>query len=222
VTSLNDPQGHSLTLEKAELRNKMLHNVSQQELVLCLAEELKDVIDMPAWAKFVKTGVHREKLPKNPDWWYIRAASILRVVFIRGPVGVSKLRIRYGGRQNRGYRPDKFALAGGKVIRTILQELEKAELIKQDKVANHKGRVITPKGGSLLAKATKAAAAKTKVEPVKKAAAPKKQAPAKEATEKQAAAKEDVKAKAEKVAKAEKKAELKEVKPKDKAVKGDE
>lgn len=201
----------------------MLHNVSQQELVLCLAEELKDIIEMPTWAKFVKTGVHRETLPKNPDWWYIRAASILRVVFIRGPVGVSKLRIRYGGRQNRGYRPDRFALAGGKVIRTILQELEKAELIKQGKVGSHKGRIMTPKGGSLLAKATKAAAAKTKVEPVKKAVAKKvEKAPAKKTTEEQATTKEDVKAKAEKVPKAKKNVEAKKAEPKEKTVKGDE
>ncbi len=78
----------------------MLHKVSQQELVLSITEELKTIIEMPAWAEFVKTGAHRETLPKNPDWWFIRAASILRIVFIRGPVGVSKLRVRYGGRKN--------------------------------------------------------------------------------------------------------------------------
>ena len=86
---------------------------------------------MPEWAQFAESGAHRETLPKNPDWWFIRAASMLRVINAKGPIGVGKLRTRYGGRKNRGVRPDRFALASGKVIRTILQQLETAELIKQ-------------------------------------------------------------------------------------------
>lgn len=137
--------------------NKMITAVNQTELVLSTSEELKENIAMPAWASAVKTGAHRETLPKNPDWWYIRAASILRVINQQGPIGVGKLRVKYGGRKNRGVRPDRFALAGGKVLRTILQQLEGAELIKQAQVGTHKGRVITAKGVSLLAKAAKAA-----------------------------------------------------------------
>ncbi len=133
----------------------MIQRVSQTDLVLQASQELKDKITMPEWAKLVKTGSHRETLPKNPDWWYIRAASMLRVINTQGPVGVGKLRVRYGGRKNRGVRPDAFALASGKVIRAILQELEKAELIKQGQVGTHKGRVITPSGVALLAKAAK-------------------------------------------------------------------
>lgn len=135
----------------------MIKAVNQTELVLSASEELKGTITMPEWAQFVKTGSHRETLPKNPNWWYIRAASILRVIGQEGPVGVGKLRVRYGGRKNRGVRPDRFGQAGGKVIRTMLQQLEAAELIKQDQVGAHKGRVLTPKGVSLLAKAAKAA-----------------------------------------------------------------
>lgn len=133
----------------------MIYKVSQQELVLALSKELKGIIKMPEWALMAKTGAHRETMPKNPDWWYIRAASILRMIHIRGPIGVGKLRTRYGGRKNRGVRPDRFALASGKVIRVILQQLEEAKLIKQATVGSHKGRVITPAGGSLLAKAAK-------------------------------------------------------------------
>ncbi|MGM5481118.1 MAG: 30S ribosomal protein S19e [Nanobdellota archaeon] len=133
----------------------MIYQVSQEKLVLAVAEELKGMIEMPEWARFVKTGIHRETHPKNPDWWYIRAASILRTCYKRGPVGVSKLRTRYGGRQNRGFRPDRFARASGKIIRTILQQLESNELIKQEAIGVHKGRMATPKGTSLLAKAAK-------------------------------------------------------------------
>lgn len=136
----------------------MIYTVSQQKLVLQTASQLKEVIKMPEWAQFVKTGAHRETIPRSADWWYIRAASILRICNKQGPVGVSKLRTRYGGRKNRGVRPDAFALASGKVIRVILQQLEEAELVKQHAVGVHKGRITTPKGSALLAKAAKAVA----------------------------------------------------------------
>jgi small subunit ribosomal protein S19e len=134
----------------------MMYKVNQQELVLQTAQELKKHIEMPQWAQFVKTGVHRETIPRNPDWWYIRAASILRMCHKLGPIGVSKLRTKYGGRQNRGMKPDKFALASGKVIRVILQQLQSAGLIKEHTVGVHKGRIATPAGASILAKAAKA------------------------------------------------------------------
>lgn len=110
---------------------------------------------MPEWAQFVKSGSHRETLPKNPDWWYIRAASILRMTYKEGPIGVGKLRNKYGGRKNRGMKPDAFELASGKVIRVILQQLEAAELITQKQVEAHKGRIASPKGASLLVKCAK-------------------------------------------------------------------
>lgn len=164
----------------------MIYKVNQHELVLELAKELKNHIEMPEWALFVKTGVHRETIPRNPDWWYIRAASILRVTYKLGPIGVSKLRTKYGGRKNRGVRPDKFALASGKVIRTILQQLEKAELIKQSAVGVHKGRITTPSGASLLVKAAKTVAG-TSAKAAKPKASPKKEVKteAKEETKKE-------------------------------------
>ncbi len=131
----------------------MIYNVSQQKLVLEVSQLLKEQIEMPEWARFVKTGPHRETLPKNPDWWYIRAASVLRTCYKQGPVGVSKLRTRYGGRKNRGFRPDKFQRSSGKIIRSILQQLESVDLLKQEQIGVYKGRVATSKGASLLAKA---------------------------------------------------------------------
>ena len=133
----------------------MIYSVNQTQLVMAVAQELKSSIEMPEWAQFVKSGAHRETLPKNPDWWYIRAASILRMTYKEGPIGVGKLRTKYGGRKNRGMKPDAFALASGKVIRTILQQLESAELIKQKQIEAHKGRIASPKGASLLVKCAK-------------------------------------------------------------------
>jgi small subunit ribosomal protein S19e len=114
-----------------------------------LKEELKRVeeLEPPPWSRFVKTGAHRERVPDQPDWWHIRAASILRRLYLDGPVGTSRLRTYYGGRQNRGQSPEHFRRGGGKIIRTLLQQLERAGLaVKSGK----DGRKLTPKGAELI------------------------------------------------------------------------
>lgn len=132
-----------------------MYDVSQSELVEKVAEELKKIpeIKPPAWAGFVKTGPSKERPPTNPDWWFVRVASILRNVRKFGPIGVSKLRTKYGGRKNLGAEPEHFYKGSGSIIRKIFQQLEKAQLLKQEEKKGHKGRVITPKGISLLDKA---------------------------------------------------------------------
>ena len=97
-----------------------------------LAEQLKkmDTMKAPEWSNFVKTGNHKERPPENPDWWYNRAASILRNIYTHGPVGISKMRTKYGGRKNRGRKPEKFVRASGNIIRKITQQLRKSDLIK--------------------------------------------------------------------------------------------
>ncbi len=129
-----------------------IHYATPDALIHAVAETLatQEELTAPEWASFVKTGQHKERPPTQDNWWHIRAASILRKVALRGPVGTNKLRSIYGGRKNRGHKPDRRAIAGGNIIRTILQQLEKAGYVKQDEVAGHKGRVLTPKGHSLL------------------------------------------------------------------------
>jgi small subunit ribosomal protein S19e len=92
--------------------------------------------------------VHRQLPPAQPDWWYTRCASVLRRIYIDGPVGVQRLRSLYGGRRNRGVRPDRHERAGGAIIRNSLQQLEKAGYVKSVK----EGRVVTPAGMSFLDK----------------------------------------------------------------------
>ncbi len=123
-----------------------------ETLILAVADKLKEVehIQPPVWASFVKTGVHKERPPTQPDWWYIRTAAILRKVALMGPVGTNKLRVHFGGRKNRGHKPDAFRRGSGSVIRNALQQLEAAGLVKQVEVHGHKGRVVTPQGESLL------------------------------------------------------------------------
>jgi len=118
-------------------------------LIEKLKEKLKGIKELtpPPWSRFVKTGVHKERPPEQPDWWHIRAASILRRIYLDGPVGVSRLRTYYGGRQNRGQAPEHFRKAGGKIIRTILQQLEQAGLVTK---VEREGRKVTRAGAKML------------------------------------------------------------------------
>ncbi len=129
-------------------------DVPADELIEKVAEKLKSMpeIKAPEWASFVKTGRHKERPPVKKDWWYVRAASVLRSIYKLGPIGVSKLRRKYGGKKNRGVRPEIFYKGSGSIIRKILQQLELSELIVKKEVKRHKGRVATPKGKSLLDK----------------------------------------------------------------------
>lgn len=131
-----------------------MYDVDSQELIVKAAEELKKIpeIKAPAWAAFVKTGMHKERPPVDSDWWYIRTASLLRAVYRLGPVGVSKLRTKYGGRKNRGVKKEHFYKGSGSILRKSLQQLEKAGFVKFAEKGVHKGRVITPKGRSFLDK----------------------------------------------------------------------
>ncbi len=119
-----------------------------EKLIGGLANALKEKMKKPEWATYVKTGVGRERLPDDPDWWFARSASIMRRLYKDGPVGVSKLRSYYGNSHRRGHKPAHFAKGGGKVIRTILQDLTKANLVKVSE--KPKGRILTPEGRKLM------------------------------------------------------------------------
>ncbi len=113
-----------------------------------MAKYLKDDAKMepPEWAPFAKTGVHREKSPMIGDWWFTRAAAVLRKVYILGPLGIEKLSAEFGGRRDGGsapYHPRKGSRA---IIRHCLMQLEKLGLVTKTK----KGRIISPQGRKLL------------------------------------------------------------------------
>ncbi len=115
-----------------------------------VAEHLRENVSElspPEWSRFAKTGSNRERTPEDPNWWYIRSASVIRKIYISEPIGVSHLRLLYGGKKRTGNAPAHFKRSSGAVIRTILQQLEKAGLVKTLK---GKGRVLTNTGRSLL------------------------------------------------------------------------
>jgi small subunit ribosomal protein S19e len=144
-----------------------MYDVQAGKLVEEAAKELEKMPEMapPSWSIAVKTGVSKERPPVQENWWYLRSASVLRSIYKLGPIGVSKLRTKYGGRKNRGYAPDKTFKGGGNILRKILQKLEIIGFAKQTQVGVHKGRILTPKGRSFMDKiSTKIAKATPKAE----------------------------------------------------------
>ena len=45
-------------------------------------------------------------------------------IYRHGPIGVSKLRTKYGGKKNRGHKPEHFYKGSGSVARKVLQQFE--------------------------------------------------------------------------------------------------
>jgi small subunit ribosomal protein S19e len=125
-----------------------VYDVPADRFIRALAEELKTKpeIKPPDWAPFAKTGAHKEMPPEDPEWWFVRVASIMRRVYIDGPIGVERMRTFYGGNKDRGSRPNKFRKGSGSILRKSLQQLEAAGFITHDKT----GRKISPKGMSFM------------------------------------------------------------------------
>lgn len=124
-----------------------VYEANPNKLIAAAAEQLKNDKNIvpPVWAPYVKTGVHKEKIPMQEDWWHTRVAAILRQIYIN-PNGVRRLQVVYGGRKNKGYKPERFKKGSGSIIRKALQQLEKAGYVKKDKTGRH----ITPTGQKFL------------------------------------------------------------------------
>lgn len=101
----------------------------------------------PAWGRFAKTGVHREKAPHEAGWWPVRVASVLRHVYVDGPIGVVHLSARYGGNRDRGGKPNRARAGSRSIARHAVKQLETAGYVQSIK---GKGRVVTGPGRKLL------------------------------------------------------------------------
>ncbi|KAL3597029.1 hypothetical protein D5086_008666 [Populus alba] len=100
-------------------------------------------VELPPWTDIVKTAKFKELAPYDPDWYYIRAASMARKIYLRGGLGVGAFRRIYGGSQRNGSRPPHFCKSSGSVARHILQQLQNMNIIDVDPKG---GRRITSSG----------------------------------------------------------------------------
>lgn len=119
-------------------------NIFIEELAKKLKEDTR--VAPPDWAKYVRTGVHKETAPIDEDWWYIRCAAMARKIYINEPIGVKKLRVMYGGAKNRGSKPHRFKKGSGSITRKGVQQLETLNIVGR----SDRGRIITAEGRSLM------------------------------------------------------------------------
>ncbi len=125
-----------------------VHDVPADALIGRLAEILKgEDIPPPPWIPFVKTGVHADRPPQRRDWWYTRCASLLRKIYLSGPVGMLELRRVYGGGRPRGYGAAHHRNAGGAIIRNAIHGLEHLGYVER---AEKRGRIATRLGTQKL------------------------------------------------------------------------
>lgn len=128
-----------------------IYDVHPQDLISKVSQTLKTSypeIKKPEIIEFLKTAHFKEFPPTDPDFWFVRCASLLRKLY-KGPVGMKDLRKAYGGRKVKDTRKSRTHLASGAIIRRCLQQLEKAGLVEKFK---KEGRTLTSKGRSLLDK----------------------------------------------------------------------
>lgn len=121
-----------------------MYDVPADLLINRLTQVLKnEEITTPTWIPFVKTGSHAQKPPQQTDWYYTRCASLLRKIYLHGPIGLRDLRKMYGGAKPVGYGGAHHRDAGGAIIRSSVHNLEKLGYL--DKVEG-KGRTISHEG----------------------------------------------------------------------------
>ena len=131
------------------------YDVPADLLITGLTEKMNsyEKIIAPEWASQVKTGTHRERPPVQDDWWHTRAASILRKVAIKGPIGTNRISQEFGGVKNRGVKKNKAVSGSRNISRKILQQLADSGLIENSMnstgTVNH-GRVVSSIGQALL------------------------------------------------------------------------
>ena len=98
------------------------NDVPPSMLLPQLATELRNrqAVAPPTWATFVKTGVHKQRAPVEPDWWYLRSASVLRKIYVKGHIGVTRLSAEYGGKRDRGSAPYHARSGSRSILREIV------------------------------------------------------------------------------------------------------
>ncbi|KAF5468252.1 hypothetical protein F2P56_012418 [Juglans regia] len=113
-------------------------DVSPHKFVKAYLAHLKrsDKMELPEWLDIVKTIRFKELAPYDPDWYFVRAASMARKIYLRGDLGVGSFQRIYGGSKRNGSHPPHFCKSSGVVARHILQLLQKMNIIDVD-----------PKGG---------------------------------------------------------------------------
>jgi small subunit ribosomal protein S19e len=135
-----------------------MKNILGNSTIDCLKCDLNAVVLGKALAKklnsqlsfnfnpcMFKSGACSERLPTEPNWFMIRAVSLLKVLW-SNPIGIKKLQKRYGKMRSRGSAPSKKYSASGFLLRHLIQELERVGYLGN----TFKGRYTTQKAKDML------------------------------------------------------------------------
>jgi len=120
-------------VEEEENRGICVRDVAASAFITAYAEHLKnsDKFELPVWTDTVKTGCFKELAPYGDNWYYIRAASIARKIYLNPGLGVGQLQRWYGGSYKRGTRTEHFRKASSGIIRNVLIQLEEMKVVEK-------------------------------------------------------------------------------------------
>ncbi|XP_038184230.1 40S ribosomal protein S19-like isoform X1 [Arvicola amphibius] len=126
-------------------------DLNQQEFVRALAAFLKksEKLKVPEWVDTIKLAKHKELALYDENWFYTRAASTPRHLYLRGGAGVGSMTKIYGGRQRQrnGVRPSQFSRGSKSVAHRVLQALKGLKMVEKDQDGGCK---LTPQGQRYL------------------------------------------------------------------------
>jgi len=135
----------------APSKKRIVYSIKDAEtgkFVVALAAYLKKTgkVSVPDWVDVVKLSRGNELCPSDPDWYYIRCASLLRRLYNTNHIGVGNFAKVYGVKQRNGTRPAHHVHASTAVIRKALQSMEALGYVEK----NEHGRSLHAQGRRLL------------------------------------------------------------------------
>eukprot|EP00465_Bigelowiella_longifila_P011000 CAMPEP_0185253856 /NCGR_PEP_ID=MMETSP1359-20130426/2422_1 /TAXON_ID=552665 /ORGANISM="Bigelowiella longifila, Strain CCMP242" /LENGTH=178 /DNA_ID=CAMNT_0027836285 /DNA_START=24 /DNA_END=560 /DNA_ORIENTATION=+ len=131
-------------------KSATVKDVPAAPFIKALAEHFKSggQFDVPEYCRYIKTASFKELGPYDPDFYFVRAASIARKVYLEGGVGVGGLAKVYGGSARKGTRKCHFQRGSRGILRHILRQLDDMKIVQKKK--GQKGRFITSTGQKTL------------------------------------------------------------------------
>jgi small subunit ribosomal protein S19e len=122
-------------MSAAESKGTGVRDIAAAKFVAAYAAHLKKSgkVELPKWVDLVKTGTFQELAPYDQDWFFVRAASIARKIYLRGGIGIGRLKRIYGGSKRNNPSASHFRTGSGSVARHAVHALEKLGVIEKDK-----------------------------------------------------------------------------------------
>ncbi|XP_040599787.1 40S ribosomal protein S19-like [Mesocricetus auratus] len=111
-----------------------IKDLNQQEFIRALAAFLKKSGKLKVCEQVdtVKLAKYKELAPCDENWFYTRAASRARHLYLLDGARVGSMTKVYGGEQRKGVRPSHFSRGSKSVARRFLQGLEGLKMVEKD------------------------------------------------------------------------------------------